>query len=356
MEDQEALAADRAALMSGYGTRSRRKLECTQSDFHPHSSNKVPREILSHILQEYMYDFFSDPRDPASDIPAILAVCPVWRQTAINDPQCWTKIWARIDTSLPYVRQNPASRTSRARAIQDTLNTYFARAKPMLVAVTMTFLYTTWSRAQRSQSNLHHWISNSLPKMKSYEERGSTTVLGYILNSLEAGRYRDLTHLQLFSVPNLDGWGKSQFELPKLQTFCVAYLPDPNPGRIINFLRCFTMPCLSHLRFSSEMLFDRSATATLFAHLQTYANLEELVLLFWHETSTSDVLPNPIHSVRRLELFFRYFDEHWSSFSFFAAAFPNLSHFVLDTDMKVSVTSPPRQDMSRFSSVTSLSI
>src|ERR1700749_1382991 len=129
--------------------------------------NKLPVEILSTILREYIRDYFKVPRYLYERPPAPLHVCHRWRQTAINSPECWTLINIYLETSASakYTRRGVTLRDTRIKASQDTLNNYFSWAKgaPIDLRIKCTnFLHRT------SRANLVHWISSSIPKLWSY--------------------------------------------------------------------------------------------------------------------------------------------------------------------------------------------
>jgi hypothetical protein len=318
-----------------------------------HPLQSVPREIFLLILRAYMKDFFSKPRDPVSDIPAVLHVNHSWRRAVINDPRCWTTIWAKIDTSLPYIRQNPANRKTKARAIQDTLNTYFSRARENLVDITFNFGQSGSSMARRKgRDNLLCWLSRSLPRMRSYNEStyGWESPLIAIIDNLNTKQYCDLIHLRLENVNENNGTFCPS--LPKLQTMTVGSFARLS---VPTFLANASAPHLSALDFERPKLFSSSEFTSLLKHLQSYPNLQELVLKYHcygpHQVKDCELVQ--ITSVRRLFLKWVHYTE--SSFlPVFRHAFPNLSSLVLRTDAWKPRSISWPEDVLPFTSLTSL--
>jgi len=187
------------------------------SDKHDSSINRLPNEVLAHILKIYMCDYFELSAPLKTSHPPPLCVCRHWRGLITSTPGCWTRMNVIISTEkkMKYARSRFTSRDTKTKAIQDNLRRYFEYAKDCPVDFSVCYSDHFSNDVRHA---LIYWLSNSMPKLRKYKEIGPgrgifLSILGHIpednLASLtelciaDSGYLPDLNSSDPVSLPNL---------------------------------------------------------------------------------------------------------------------------------------------------------
>jgi len=131
--------------------------------------DNLPPEVLASILKLYIMEYFKEPRDPLGYPPAPLHVSRKWREVAINNAGCWTRLKFTLNTRSKYgygVR-NISQRPTKGKAAQDALGTYFKWAKNLPIDL---FLEYTTHCSQDAQRKLEPWLLQNIPKLRSFHQ------------------------------------------------------------------------------------------------------------------------------------------------------------------------------------------
>lgn len=307
--------------------------------------DSLPNEILSKILKEYLHDYFRFTQK-LTRFPTILHVCRLWRNLAISNPDCWSRISVDISTQskMKYVRRRIEDRDTKVKAIQDTLNCYFKWAKSCPVDLTINFSHHFGNSVK---AQLLHWLTRYLPALKSYKELQACGMFLTLLPMLPAKCYNDIVTLD-FGATQYDYALDRDFHMPNLRRL---RLPRQGPNESRIFLQKLHAPILEDLSISI------TCPHTFFTGLKQFPLIRELLLTALLRQRESP----PLTTFPKLELLQRLAIINGSAKLIDLLlrnyrSFPNLKEWSLPQDFMKKLVKRPDVEELPYQGVTSLTI
>lgn len=274
------------------------------------SSQVLPGELLSLVLQECMYEYFSMPQHPLGRPPPVLQVCRLWRQSVLEDPQCWTKISILLDTSLfpnTITKKSSKALKKKVTAFLTNLKAYFARSKGHPVDITLGISLAPEAVHSGRVGHYFHpsrleWLSYILPNMRSFSESFSsaqTPLFAPMTPCIKPEKYECMTSLETTLIYNGDEFTRlPSLILPQLRVLNLRFsqadwvLSTSGIDSLIKILGHFVIPSLRKLFIDAGIHPEFASIVAFLDYLAIYPLLEE-VLTRWSSWGFSAVItPN----------------------------------------------------------------